>query len=957
MGWWSSRAAPAATAPPQPPSSVLRPVGVGRPQLAATAVTSSLTTAAAVRPPRQGEPFSPPTAAAVPVSAPPGPSPRPWASPGCGGGAQERRSSRPRRRRRRPPPCPGGRLLASIAGAAGVALVVGGLLSPPLSAAASLLGGNAGRGPPAPPGPRGLSDQSGHVRLGAGSGAVVAVGDFNRDRYVDVLVADTATLRSLRVRLWRHASFAFEDAPGPPLVLDSSLKSVQTADLDGDGALDVLVCDGTDTVVWYGNGQGGFGGRSSRLPGVGPDALVMDANADLRPDLFVGGADGSRTFWVNQGNGSFVSQRWDFGGGVSSVNGTATAAAVSSTTASAAFAAIATSATAVAPAAGRIPSVEGVAGPAGWRLPATARRVLAAGRALATGQSGAAARGSGDDAGDAASTVAAASRHAVAARAVPSPPTGGCAVVSPSSAAFVDMDGDCLPDLLLPTTCGLEVWSNPAAGGGSAPFWALTLPPGAVDRDAVAPTHTLFGRDVYDAAAGDGMVVLSDFNADGAIDVGVLNGPRKSFVVHLNGPVALAQDADSEGAGGGALPSTRLLSSSSSGDLCVPAISWGLTVGGGLAPGDAHFAATTLGPIFRKVSIPPTLRVGDYDLDGLPDLVGVSPAGHVQLYRNMGGWGTPETVAHVAGSTGRVGTAAAWLSKHRRRGRERRSGPPGGGDGNSAFVRVADDAALRLASDRDAVAATFFDTDESGRQDLLIIKRSNETRLVWNEHSAGTDSLFFKGTAATRSHHGPPSAGPTAAMDASGDGGIGDGGGGGGTLSSTGAGGRVGVVPLVQAAVRSSSTRPAAAAAAGASFKITFASRSGHERHTCSQCPQSAHFALQPCACVFGLLHISNYIQEMAVGAGAASRSWANLMPNSLAVVWAAPAANSDGWWMEYFTQRRGGQMLGVVAALAVGLGVCGAAIAYLRHQERKEDWEERRERSERVSLFNFAAF
>eukprot|EP00170_Pyropia_yezoensis_P005148 contig_21044_g5162 len=151
--------------------------------------------------------------------------------------------------------------------------------------------------------------------------------------------------------------------------------------------------------------------------------------------------------------------------------------------------------------------------------------------------------------------------------------------------------------------------------------------------------------------------------------------------------------------------------------------------------------------------------------------------------------------------------------------------------------------------------------------------------------------------------------------------------------------------------------RPAAAAAAGVSFKITFASRAGHERHACSQCPQSAHFALQPCACVFGLLHISNYIQEMAVGAGAASRSWANLMPNSLAVVWAAPAADPDGWWMEYFTQRRGGQMRGVVVALAVGLGVCGAGIAYLRHQERKEDWEERRERSERVSLFNFAAF
>lgn len=834
--------------------------------------------------------------------------------------------------------------MTAIAGTLSVALASG-LLPAPFPAAASLLGGTAGRGPPAPPGPRGLSDQSEHVRLGAGSGAVVAVGDFNRDRFVDVLVADTATLRSLRVRLWRHAAFAFEDAPGPPLVLGSPLKSVQTADVDGDGALDVLVCDGTDTVVWYGDGHGGFfGGRSSTLPGVGADALVMDANADLRPDLFVGAADGSRTFWVNQGNGSFVARRWDFWGAGGRANGTA--ATASTATATAATPAAPTI-TAVAPATGRMTSMVRVAGPAGRRLHATARRVVAAGRAFAAGRSG---RG-GEGGGSFVAAVAAASRRTTAVVPAPSPrrsPTGGCAVVSPSSAAFVDMDGDCLPDLLLPTTCGLEVWSNPAAGGGSAPFWELTLPPGSVDRDAVAPTHTLFGRDVYDAAAGDGMVVLSDFNADGAIDVGVLNGPRKSFVVHLNGPAAMAGNADL-GAGRGAPSSRRLLLSSSSGDLCVPAISWDLTVGGGLAPGDAHFAATTLGPIFRKVSIPPTLRVGDYDLDGLPDLVGVSPAGHVQLYRNMGGWGTPEAAAAVAGA-GRVGTTAAWLGKRRRRGRERRGGP-NAGDGDAAFVRVADDAALRLASDRDAVAATFFDTDESGRQDLLIIKRSNETRLVWNEHSAGTDSLFFKGTAATRSHHGPSSSRSAEVMVA------GSGDGRGGDASGTGAGARVGVAPLVRATVRSSSSRPAAAAAAGVSFKITFASRAGHERHACSQCPQSAHFALQPCACVFGLLHISNYIQEMAVGAGAASRSWANLMPNSLAVVWAAPAADPDGWWMEYFTQRRGGQMRGVVVALAVGLGVCGAGIAYLRHQERKEDWEERRERSERVSLFNFAAF
>ena len=817
-----------------------------------------------------------------------GPPPR-----ACGGA--RRRDGRGRRRARRPRPA-----LATAATAAAAAttacscLFLGALLSAPT--AASLLGSSTGRGPPTPPGPRGLSDQSAHVGLGSHSGAVVAVGDFNRDRFVDVLVADTATLRSLQVRLWRHASFAFEAAPGSGIALDAPFKSVQTADMDGDGALDVLVSDGSDTVVWYGDGGGGFDGRTSALTGVGVDALVMDANADLRPDLFVGGEDGSRTFWINQGNGSFMARQWDFGGGGRVGGGGANDSvpvSAAATTASAGGA-DATGATA-------------------RRLQVVVRRFATSRRSVGSPSSAAA---------TAAVTAAAAARPASP------PPEGGCPVVSPSSAAFVDMDGDCLPDLLLPTTCGLEVWSNPAAGGGQAAFWELTLPPGAVDRDAVVPTHRLFGRDVYDAASGDGMVVVSDFNADGAIDVGVLNSVRKSFVVHLNGPTV----------------GVRAATVRSSDELCVPAVSWGLSVGGGLAGGAADFGATSLGPLFRKVTIPPTLRVGDFDLDGLPDVVGVSPQGHVQLYRNSGSWGTTEAVAALSATAVDHSRPAAWLSK-RRRGRESAAAA-------AAFTRVSDDAALRLASDRDAVAATFFDIDESGRQDLLIIKRSNETRLVWNEHSAGTDSLFFKGTAATRSHHRQSAAGAA-------------------SLTAT-ATGSVRIAPLVGAvttptagavstlgrlAAVAGASRPTAAAAAGASFKITFASRSGLERHACSQCPQSAHFALQPCACLFGLLHISNYIQEMAVGAGAASRAWANLMPNSLAVVWAAPAADPGEWRMESFPQGRGGQMLGVVAALAVGLAACGVGIAYLRHQERKEDWEERRERSERVSLFNFAAF
>lgn len=102
-------------------------------------------------------------------------------------------------------------------------------------------------------------------------------------------------------------------------------------------------------------------------------------------------------------------------------------------------------------------------------------------------------------------------------------------------------------------------------------------------------------------------------------------------------------------------------------------------------------------------------------------------------------------------------------------------------------------------------------------------------------------------------------------------------------------------------------------------------------------------------------MHIANYIEEMCVGAGAARRSWTNLMPNSMAVVWAelgSAPADASAWWMEYFTQRRGGQMFRVTVILVFALIGLGIAIVLLQHQERKQDREE--DEQERVRLFTF---
>mmetsp|Transcript_9956 Transcript_9956/g.30362 ORF Transcript_9956/g.30362 Transcript_9956/m.30362 type:complete len:135 (+) Transcript_9956:1702-2106(+) len=127
----------------------------------------------------------------------------------------------------------------------------------------------------------------------------------------------------------------------------------------------------------------------------------------------------------------------------------------------------------------------------------------------------------------------------------------------------------------------------------------------------------------------------------------------------------------------------------------------------------------------------------------------------------------------------------------------------------------------------------------------------------------------------------------------------------------------------------------------------------GSEFRTCSQCPQSAHLPLQRCQCFFGLRRIVNYITEMAVGAGGQTRSWHGLMPNSMALIWPQSSDNTKHWWMEYFTQRRGGQMLGTVIVLLVCLFVLGIAILVLSWRERVEDRKEKLQNSE---LFGFTS-
>jgi len=397
-----------------------------------------------------------------------------------------------------------------------------------------------------------------------------------------------------------------------------------------------------------------------------------------------------------------------------------------------------------------------------------------------------------------------------------------CLPTKPNSHAFVDLNGDCLPDLVLTTSCGIEVWLN---SGGTKAFWEL--------RASDTTAFRQIGLDAWNPDEADGQIVFADFNGDGTIDLAFHNEDEGHIRILLN------------------LQFPRKY-----GLLCIPDNKWSLEERTAIT--GIHLTPQKLG---KAMEIPRSMRVGDFNFDGWPDLLALTSSGKIELFENLGNFKDDTSVA--------------------------------------SFAKFENDKALREVDD--AVAATFVDIDESGRQDILVVQ-SHGTRLIWNNYNRHADSLFFKGTG----------------------------------LSSL--------------SYFSNDPRPFAPVP-GNTFKLSFDSPDGPMQHACSQCPQTAYLPLQACSCLFGLTRISNYIEEMAMGGATLSRSWSNLMPNSMAVIWPDLSEGTKSWWMEYFTQRRGGQIQGIVSFLIGCLVGVALAIWYLSWRERKEDLMEQYQRADTFHL------
>ena len=118
----------------------------------------------------------------------------------------------------------------------------------------------------------------------------MSVGDFNNDKRLDIVVADSGTESVLT--LLRYDPGAFRNQTVYLTGTDSQPMSVAVGDLNNDGQLDFVVANGgSDNVgVFLGLGNGTFSSQTTYSTGSGSypwDIAVADFNKDSYLDIVV----------------------------------------------------------------------------------------------------------------------------------------------------------------------------------------------------------------------------------------------------------------------------------------------------------------------------------------------------------------------------------------------------------------------------------------------------------------------------------------------------------------------------------------------------------------------------------------------------------------------------------------------------------------------------------------------
>ncbi len=140
----------------------------------------------------------------------------------------------------------------------------------------------------------------------------VAVADFNEDGLNDIVFS--VQRETAGIRLWMNQSDRkWKQENGPTRL--NKYQNIKTADVNGDGHMDVIAANSTEdsnagVQVWLGNGKGGWIAESGPTTlGRYMDVAVADLNKDGFPDLIGAGwgISGALRVWIGDGTGRWLS--------------------------------------------------------------------------------------------------------------------------------------------------------------------------------------------------------------------------------------------------------------------------------------------------------------------------------------------------------------------------------------------------------------------------------------------------------------------------------------------------------------------------------------------------------------------------------------------------------------------------------------------------------------------------
>ncbi|KAK8864374.1 hypothetical protein IAR55_001622 [Kwoniella newhampshirensis] len=494
-------------------------------------------------------------------------------------------------------------------------------------------------------------------------------------------------------------------------------------------------------------------------------------------------------------------------------------------------------------------------------------------------------------------------------------PEQACSLANPHSSAFIDIDGDCLPDLVLhcarlkSSHRSIQIWLNRGEAG-----YVLAR--------------------TYDLPRHSGMITFADMNRDGSVDMifpvcarhsastGIGQECNINIAYSKQSPVCTTESSQQN--------KDRGLKCRGWGELCVADEGFDFS----FDVDDPDFVSVPLASILpdgsdgtaglqlhlpESPNIPFPLRPGDFDIDGFPDLLVI--VANSTAAPPAGG---------IFGAIRHDGTQVKVLQNVPCR--KGVAGCEGGGKGTRGFRIGSGKGWEALDAIWDANGASWIDLDDDGSLDILVQRTGEQSgeRITFIQNNFYHDAFFLKAQVLNGACEGD-----------------------------------------CQPTVGGKSYSPLGVSYSGATYKFTVLDTLGlRVAQQVAQLPQTGYHALHTPYAFFGLGRTNNYIEKLFIGASLWPPQHAtyleSLIPNSQVIInppypqqLSPPAddpslpgekpandspvkARSSAWKSQLYLKS--GDWVPWVGAAVLGTVILlGAVVLGLNEKEKKEDEKERR--------------